>query len=315
MNKTERQLAITLELQRSRMLRAEDLAAQFETSVRTIYRDIQALSEAGVPIFGAPGQGYSLLEGYFLPPIGFTTEEAVALLMGTDFMDQRLDADFGSVAQSVRRKIEAVLPEPVRVESRRIRETMRLIHVDEPITGRKEKDYLAIARRAVMNRRKLSFGYVKKISEADGNRKSWRKVDPYGLALVRGYWVLIAHCNLRQELRHFRLSRMMELTLLEEGFAIPTGFDLNHYRPSDDRHVTVVIRVNRSITDKIVESGSFYIEAMEEGKDEALVILRVRQAEELLPYILGLGGDVEVLEPKSFRERVRQEVEKMFKHY
>ncbi|WP_028588693.1 helix-turn-helix transcriptional regulator [Paenibacillus massiliensis] len=315
MNKTERQLAITLELQRSKMLRAEDLAAQFETSVRTIYRDIQALSEAGVPIFGTTGQGYSLLEGYFLPPIGFTTEEAVALLMGTDFMDQRLDADFASVAQSVRRKIEAVLPEPVRVESRRIRETMRLIHVDEPITGRKEKDYLTIARHAIMNRRKLSFGYVKKMSEADGNRKSWRKVDPYGLALVRGHWTLIAHCNFRQELRHFRLSRMTELTLLEEGFAFPTGFDLNHYRPPDDRHVIVVVRVNRSMIDKILESGSFYMEAMVQGKDEIRVTFRVRQAEELLPYILGLGGNIEVLEPKSFRERVRQEIEKMFKYY
>ena len=67
MNKTERQLAITLELQRTKLIRAEDLAAQFETSVRTIYRDIQALSEAGVPIAGAPGHGYSLMEGYFLP--------------------------------------------------------------------------------------------------------------------------------------------------------------------------------------------------------------------------------------------------------
>lgn len=61
---------ITLELQRSKTLRAEDLASQFETSVRTIYRDIQALSEAGVPILGAPGQGYSLMEGYFLPRLG-----------------------------------------------------------------------------------------------------------------------------------------------------------------------------------------------------------------------------------------------------
>lgn len=78
MNKTERQLAITLELQRSKTLRAEDLASQFETSVRTIYRDIQALSEAGVPILGAPGQGYSLMEGYFLPPVRFTAEEAVS---------------------------------------------------------------------------------------------------------------------------------------------------------------------------------------------------------------------------------------------
>lgn len=68
MNKTDRLLAILLELQRKDILRAEDLAAIFETSVRTIYRDIQALSESGVPIIGAPGIGYSLMEGYFLPP-------------------------------------------------------------------------------------------------------------------------------------------------------------------------------------------------------------------------------------------------------
>src|SRR5690606_8413234 len=81
-NKTDRMLAIVIELQRKGVLRAEDLAAKFETSVRTIYRDIQALSEAGVPVMGAPGVGYSLMEGYFLPPVSFTAEEAVALLIG-----------------------------------------------------------------------------------------------------------------------------------------------------------------------------------------------------------------------------------------
>ncbi len=65
MNKTDRLLAIVIELQRKGVLRAEDLAARFETSTRTIYRDIQALSEAGVPVVGAPGQGYSLMEGIF----------------------------------------------------------------------------------------------------------------------------------------------------------------------------------------------------------------------------------------------------------
>lgn len=78
MNKTERQLAILLELQRRKVLKGEELAEKLETSVRTIYRDIQALSESGVPIIGAPGHGYSLIEGYFLPPISFTVEEAVS---------------------------------------------------------------------------------------------------------------------------------------------------------------------------------------------------------------------------------------------
>jgi predicted DNA-binding transcriptional regulator YafY len=81
MNKTDRLLAIVLELQRKEVVWVEDLATLFETSVRTIYHDIQALSEAGVPIIGTPGTGYSLMEeGYFLPPVSFTVDEAVTFI-------------------------------------------------------------------------------------------------------------------------------------------------------------------------------------------------------------------------------------------
>lgn len=315
MNKTERQLAITLELQRSKVVRAEDLAAHFETSVRTIYRDIQALSEAGVPIVGAPGQGYSLMEGYFLPPVGFTAEEAVALLMGTDFIEQRLDGDYSSVAKAARRKIEAILPEPVRGESARVRETMRLLRAGEPVTGRKEKDYLSQVRCAILERRKLSFTYLKKIPEANGGRESRREAAPYGLTLVQGNWVLIARCDLRQDIRHFRLSRMTELAVLEERFSMPPGFNLSRYRPPDDRNLRVLVRVNPDIADKIAETVNFYVEGTEEREDGLQVTFRVRQLEELLPYVLGWGGEVEVLEPESFRRRIREEAEKILKRY
>lgn len=104
MNKTDRLLAIVLELQSREVVRGGDLAALLEISVRTIYRDIQALSEAGVPIIGAPGTGYSLMEGYFLPPIIFTVEEAVTLLIGTDFIEQRFDDEYRVRAQAARKK-------------------------------------------------------------------------------------------------------------------------------------------------------------------------------------------------------------------
>ncbi|KAF9126529.1 hypothetical protein BGX30_015214, partial [Mortierella sp. GBA39] len=242
-------LAITLELQRNKLVRAEDLAARFETSVRTIYRDIQALSEAGVPIAGAPGQGYSLMEGYFLPPVSFTAEEAVALLMGADFIEQRLDADYSPVAEAAKRKIEAVLPEPVRAESMRVRETMRLLQAGEP------------------------------------------------------------------DIRHFRLSRMTELAVLEEGFAMPAGFDLKRYQPPDDRNLRVVVRANPDIADKIAEATHFYMEEMEEREDGLRVTFRVRQPEELLPYILGWGGAVVVLEPESFRRQIQTEAENILNRY
>ena len=89
MNRTDRLLAILLEIQAKKQVRAEDLAAIFEVSKRTIYRDVLALMESGVPVVAIPGQGYSLVEGYFLPPLTFNTDEAIMLLLGADFMAQR----------------------------------------------------------------------------------------------------------------------------------------------------------------------------------------------------------------------------------
>lgn len=315
-NKTERQLAITLELQRNnKMLRAEDLAAQFETSVRTIYRDMQALSEVGVPIFGAPGQGYALMDGYFLPPVTLTAEEAVTLLLGTDFISQRLDNKYSDVVEQVQRKIEAVLPEGVREESTRIRETMRVIHAGEPQIDNKVKSYLSQVRQAILERRKIRITYLKKIADSDGTRKSMREVDPYGLTLVQGNWTLIGRCDTRKDIRHFRLSRMTDLVVLESHYVMPQEFHLSNYRPQDKRNQQVMVRANVKIADKIAETGHFYIEATEEQNDSLLVTYRVHDPEELVPYILGWGGDVEVIEPQSLCERIQEEANRILNRY
>src|SRR4051794_35860132 len=116
MNRIDRMLAILLELQAKKQLRAEDLAATFEISKRTVYRDIMALAESGVPIVSIPGQGYSLVEGYFLPPLTFNTDEAIMLLLGADAAAKHFDAQYRGAAQSARHKIMTVLPEPLRRE-------------------------------------------------------------------------------------------------------------------------------------------------------------------------------------------------------
>jgi predicted DNA-binding transcriptional regulator YafY len=315
MNKTDRLLAIVLELQRKEVVRAEDLATLFETSVRTIYRDIQALSEAGVPIIGAPGTGYSLMEGYFLPPISFTVPEAVGLLIGTDFIEQRFDDDYRVKAQDARGKIEAILPESVRNETSRVRKTMRLLISDKQVKQSKEKEYLEKIRRAILDERKISFHYAKRLADSEGNRHSVRTVAPYGLVLVQGSWMLVARCDLRQDIRHFRLSRMTELIDLGERFELPTHFNLREYTPPDGRHLLVRIRFNHDIADKVKESNYHYIEDMEEHQDGLHVVLRVRQLDELLQWVLGWGAAAIVLEPESFRNRIREEAQKMFKRY
>jgi predicted DNA-binding transcriptional regulator YafY len=315
MNKTDRMLAIVLELQRKGIQRAEDLAAIFETSVRTIYRDIQALSESGVPIVGAPGVGYSLVDGYFLPPVNFTVEEAVTMLIGADFIGQNFDAALKAKAKSSQQKIEAILPKRVREEAARIRSTMKLINVNQQNMENKEATFVEIFRRALLEKRKVSFHYVKKLQEADGNRQSFRAVAPYGLALIQGSWALIAHCDLRNEIRHFRLSRMSQPTILDETFSLPEGFDLQQYSPPDERSIQVKVLADPSIRDKIKEARNFFMDAIEEHPEGLLVSFRVRHPEELLQWVLGWGAHVVVLEPDSLRILVREEAQKMLERY
>src|SRR3989440_9207607 len=127
MNRTDRLLAIVLELQGKGKQRAEDLAATFEVSKRTVYRDIQALSEAGVPIAAAPGQGYMLVSGYFLPPLSFTAEEATILLLGSDVMRANFDAQYREAAISAGRKIAGVLPDHLRDEVAYLQASIRFV--------------------------------------------------------------------------------------------------------------------------------------------------------------------------------------------
>jgi predicted DNA-binding transcriptional regulator YafY len=315
MNKTDRLLAVVLELQRKGTLRAEDLAATFETSVRTIYRDMQALCEAGVPVVSAPGVGYFLMEGYFLPPVSFTVEEAVTLLIGTEFVEQKFDTTYRANAQTARAKIEVILPERIRANAARERTTVRLVAVEEATSGAREKDSLQVLRQAILEARKVRFGYSKPVPDAEGNRQSTRVVAPYGLVLVQGSWTLIAQCDTRRALRHFRLSRMNDLTLLDDRFVLPPTFSLNDYQPVDDRDVHVRVQVAPHIAPKVKESRSFYLEAFEDHADGLHVIFRVHQPEDVLPWVLGWGADVVVLEPTSLRQRVLEEARRVLERY
>ncbi|WP_310550950.1 helix-turn-helix transcriptional regulator [Paenibacillus glufosinatiresistens] len=315
MNKTERMLAIVIELQRKGVLRAEDLAAKFETSIRTIYRDVQALSEAGVPVAGAPGVGYSLMEGYFLPPVSFTAEEVVALLIGADFVEMRLDAEYGAKARASQEKIEAILPQNVREETARLRSSIRLLNEQGSKMRGREKETFEQLRHAILQKRKVRFRYSKNLPDSDGDRHNERTVDPYGLVLSQGVWMLVAFCGLRHAIRHFRLSRMNELAVLEDSFQVAPGFQFRNHRAADDRNVTVRLSVDPSIADRIQESDNFYMESFEPGEERGLATFRVRRVEDLLQWTLGWGAAVRVLEPESLRERVREEIQNMLEHY
>lgn len=304
MNRTDRLLAIMLELQGSGGRRAEDLATTFETSVRTIYRDMQALSEAGVPVVATPGVGYALMEGYFLPPLTFTADEATVLLLGGDVVGRYFDAGYRAVAETATRKIAAVLPEKLRDAVRERGERLRFVVPDAPSPTVEES--LRTLRRAVLEGIGASFQYYGRRGEHEGGSATERVVDPHALMLIGSVWFLAAHDHLRGAVRHFRLDRIEQLALTGHAFTRPPAFT-PPVREDPTRTLIVRALFAPAIARRVREAPFFFTEAQEEREDGLLVTLRVREAADAVPWLLGWGRQVYVLAPESVRALLADE--------
>ncbi len=316
MNRTDRLLAIILELQAKGTQRAEDLAATFEISKRTVYRDVQALCEAGVPVVSVPGQGYSLLEGYFLPPLSFTIDEAALLLLGSEVMAQSFDAEYKAFAQDAARKISGALPERVREETKRLQDSIRFSTfgaMDDP----SEEDHLRQIRRAIARRQTIRLRYVARFGEGE----TVRDVDPLGLVHFRGVWQLAGYCHLRKAIRNFRISRVESLVVLPRTFDRP-GFNMTAYmrqKLGEERQTgsLIVVRVlfAASVARWVLETPSFFVAASEMTSDGLLVTLHVPREAEAIQWLLSWGRHVRVLEPDSVRQFMADEIEAMRENF
>lgn len=329
MNRTDRLLAIILELQGKGRQRAEDLAETFETSKRTIYRDIQALGEAGVPIVSIPGLGYSLMKGYFLPPLSFTTDEATMLILGSDLMAQSFDAQYRSAALAASRKIENVLPEKLRDEVRYLQDSIRFVTTDA-IQSPTESEKLLQLRRAILQRNTIRFRYFTRHPSSSASTEihsevptedhpspsqSSREADPYGLVHFFNAWHIIAYCHLRKDIRNFRLDRMDDLVLLPKTFQRPANFKMGPSQSGQQRSMHVVALFDKEVARWVRESRSFYTVSEEETPGGLLVTLNPRQESEILQWLLSWGCHVRVLEPETLRQRIAEEAQEMLQNH
>jgi predicted DNA-binding transcriptional regulator YafY len=305
-NRTDRLLAIILELQAKGQQRAEDLATTFEISKRTIYRDIQALSESGVPVIASPGHGYSLMEGYFLPPLQFSADEAVILLLGADFLAQSFDDQYRAAARSAMSKIEAALPEKSRDEVRELQNSMQFVTLT-PSEQNLHPDILMQIRRAIIQRRRIHFDYHTRHTGETAGRKTARDADPYALAFIHGHWYLTAYCHLRQDVRNFRLERIDHLTILNQRFQRPADFRVGE--TGNEPNIPIRALFSKEIARWVLEEHLYYMVSEEETPEGLLVTFKVRQENELLHWLLGWGGHVRVLEPEGLRQRLIEAAE------
>jgi predicted DNA-binding transcriptional regulator YafY len=196
------------------------MATRFEVTIRTIYRDIQTLRLAGVPIGEEEGKGYFLVEGYRLPPVMFTMEEARAVLTTSKILCYHTEDSLRQNYESALFKIKAVLPST---------DKDKLDFLDSRIGFQKPwaptSLYLDTVQHSITESVKLVIVYQTRGEE----QLKERTIHPYAVYFSGAVWTTIAFCELRQEIREFRLDRIKELTLQQMHFTPDKTFSLEHY--------------------------------------------------------------------------------------
>ncbi len=213
MNDTKRLsrlVALLNQLQTKRLLTATELATKFSVSVRTIYRDINALEQSGVPIITEDGKGYTLMEGYKIPPVMFTEKQANALIIAEQLVLKNKDASFVKDFTAAIDKIKAVLASTVKDKATLISERTRF---SQNGSQEKSSNNLSDLQFALTN-----FCVTKIKYTNETHKQSERLVEPFALLSTQENWLLVAWCRLRKEFRYFRLDRIKNATILSEKF-------------------------------------------------------------------------------------------------
>lgn len=295
--KLERMLAIVILLLNRKIIQAKELAERFEVSVRTIYRDIEAINQAGIPIvtFQGTNGGIGLAEGYRLDRNVLTDDELAAIV--TSLRSMATPFNSGSNELLVE-KINSIVP-PARTEEFQLKTSQILIDLSPWDRAGHLERKLRLLKEAIEQTILVTFSY----SNANGEITA-RSVEPYTLVLKGRQWYLQAFCIMRGEFRLFKLIRMKELQLLDETFVRRTlppqeqAPERGWYSP--DHAVPIVLRFHPN---KRHLAGEWFDMEEQHLQEDGSVIVNVLYPEDqwLYGFILSFGPDVEVLEPPHLR--------------
>jgi len=297
-----RLVALLTLLQTKRTVTATELADRFSVSTRTIYRDIRTLESAGIPIVTQEGKGYAMVEGYRLPPVMFTRDEAIALLTAEKLASRLTDAATARLSGAAMDKLRSAL----RHSDRDHLETITpYIQVMEPPSASERPNTYQQLVTAVTAHWVVRMGY----QGGESGETTLRDVEPIGLYLS-DHWHVVAYCRLRKAFRNFRLDRISSLTITNESFAARPE-TLQQYWTDQAKRMDqqkVVIHFDPSkvspaqgqqLHDTKHKYGWAYEQTMTDGRMEILFF--VGSLDYLSLWLLPFAGSIKIIEPVSLQ--------------
>lgn len=302
-----RLLAITILLLNRDQMNASELADYFEVSVRTIYRDLETINQAGIPIISYQGSngGFGIVENYKIDKYLLTPEEISSVITALNgvskaFSDQRLVA--------VMEKMKGLIP---KTEKERLPAHDRVI-IDFIPWGKKEiaKEKVNLIRRALEETKVISFEYI--------NRQGVileRQAEPVSLIFKGHSWYCYCYCRLKADLRLFKLSRMRNLSVLEESFQRREIVELDwEFEHDTIKTIDLVLRFSSKVRGRVEDFFDFeQIELLEDGSLDVRVSFP--EDEWVYSYILSYGCDVKVIKPAYLRKIIQKRAKKILEIY
>jgi predicted DNA-binding transcriptional regulator YafY len=216
MNRIDRLHAILVHLQSKKRVTGQEIADRFGISLRSVYRDVKALEESGVPVIGEAGIGYSIMEGYRLPPVMFTQEEAAALLMGVKLTEKFTDELTRKQIENALFKIKSVLRAPDREHIEQLSDNVVVATSRLTLEPAGFNRQLGELQKAIVAGRVVRVTYQTPYREEES--KTHRDIEPFGLCYYGSAWHCFAWCRLRKDFRDFKLNRILDLEILQESF-------------------------------------------------------------------------------------------------
>ncbi|NHF59908.1 YafY family transcriptional regulator [Flavobacteriaceae bacterium TP-CH-4] len=298
----DRIVAIMIQLQSKRVVRAQELADRFQVSLRTIYRDIRTLESCGVPIVGEAGRGYSVMEGYRLPPVMFTREEAGSFLAAEKLMQKFTDRSLGAHYESAMFKIKSVLRGKEKDWITAL-ENQVVIEPTQKLFNENSPDALEILFESIVEKKQVFLRYGSLREE----KPTERTIEPVAIFNENHFWYVLGYCHFRKDYQNFRTDRMLRVQRTKKLFSLEHG-TIEEYRnkTAPIKKTKVRILVDKTIA-RYIKSGRErygFVSEQLKGDQIEMTFMSSDIENEFPRWYIMFGDYAKILEPQRLKKRV-----------
>ncbi len=304
----DRIVAILIQLQSKRIVKAQELADRFQVSLRTIYRDIRTLEASGVPIISEAGVGYSIMEGYRLPPVMFTREEVGSFVAAEKLMQKFVDKSLGNYYESAMMKLKSVLRGREKDWISAL-ESQILVDPTNKLFNDSLPNALETLFESIAEKRQVFLKY----QALNRETPSERFVEPVGIYHESGFWYVLAFCHLRSDYRQFRTDRMLAIKSTQNSFT-REHITLDEYRSQYENtpKTKVVISVDKSVVRYISNSKMQhgFVSEKIKGNQVEMTFMTSYVEHGFSRWYIVFSDYAKIIEPESLKLQVKEILEK-----